>query len=403
MIHFKLKTVLVIFILSFASLIFIGCEGCSRYGVRNRAIQDGADYSESEIILSDQNDQAENIGNASNSSSSNLSLQELFKKYNSAVFIIYTSDGENTLQGSGFFISSDGIGVSNYHVFKGTKRGAEVIKLESGEELKITEVIVADEENDFIIFKVKPFGKTNYIKRAASLPEIGDEVFAIGNPEGLEHTLSKGIISGYRGKNKGLIQTTTAITHGSSGGPLLNMNGDVIGITSGGIGEANLNFAVNINLLNDYFPIPINSDLNESTGQKFYPIKKFVDGDTFWIDNGTEKGEKIRFIGVDTPESRKTFNKEVGYYGKEAKNYVENLLRGKKVRLEYDVDGYDQYGRTLAYIYLEDGTFLNAKLIKEGYAKVMTVPPNVKYADLFVKLQKEARENKKGLWKIPMN
>ncbi len=403
MIRFNLKSILIIFILSVVSLIFIGCEGCSRYGVKDRALQDENEYSDPEIDFIDQNDQEENIGDTSNSTSSNLSLQELFKKYNSAVFIIYTSDGENTLQGSGFFISSDGVGVSNYHVFKGTNKGAEVIKLESGEELKITEVIAADEENDYIIFKVNASSKINYFKRAASLPEIGDEVFAIGNPKGLDHTLSKGIISGYRGENNGLIQTTTEITHGSSGGPLLNMNGDVIGITSGGIGEANLNFAVNINLLNDYFPIPINRDLNEYTGQKFYPIKKFVDGDTFWIDNGTEKGEKIRFIGVDTPESRKTFNKEVGYYGKEAKNYVENLLRGKKVRLEYDVDSYDRYGRTLAYIYLEDGTFLNAKLIKEGYAVVMTVPPNVKYVDLFVKLQKEARENKKGLWNIPIN
>ena len=57
------------------------------------------------------------------------------------------------------------------------------------------------------------------------------------------------------------------------------------------------------------------------------------------------------------------------------------------------------YGRTLAYVYLEDGTFLNAELVKQGYAMVMTVPPNVKYAHLFVKLQQEARENNRGLWK----
>lgn len=67
------------------------------------------------------------------------------------------------------------------------------------------------------------------------------------------------------------------------------------------------------------------------------------------------------------------------------------------MRLELDVDQMDRYGRTLAYVYLEDGTFLNAKLVEEGYAVIMTVPPNVKYVDLFIKLQKEARENRKGL------
>lgn len=138
----------------------------------------------------------------------------------------------------------------------------------------------------------------------------------------------------------------------------------------------------------------------ESTIQNgFIEVKKVVDGDTFWVDNGTEKGEKIRLIGVDAPESRKTFKKEVGYYGKEAKEYLVNLLSDKKVKLEYDVSHTDRYGRTLAYVYLEDGTFVNAELVKNGFAMVMTVPPNVKYAELFLTLQQEARVNNRGLWK----
>jgi micrococcal nuclease len=128
-------------------------------------------------------------------------------------------------------------------------------------------------------------------------------------------------------------------------------------------------------------------------------VRKVVDGDTFWADDGTEKGQKIRLIGLDAPESRKSFKKEVGYFGKEAKEYLTNLLQGKSVKLEYDVTRVDQYGRTLAYVYLEDGTFVNAELVKNGYAMVMTFPPNVKFADLFVKLQQEARENNRGLWK----
>lgn len=103
-------------------------------------------------------------------------------------------------------------------------------------------------------------------------------------------------------------------------------------------------------------------------------------------------------IGIDAPESRKTFKKEIAYFGKEVKAYLTNLLDGKSVRLEFDLNRTDQYGRSLAYVFLQDGTFVNAELVKNGYAMVMTVPPNVKFADEFVKLQQEARENKRGLW-----
>lgn len=130
----------------------------------------------------------------------------------------------------------------------------------------------------------------------------------------------------------------------------------------------------------------------------FYKVTRVVDGDTFWIDNGTEKGEKIRLIGVDAPESRRTSRKEVGFFGKESKKYLSNLLLNKEVRIEYDLDHKDRYGRTLAYVYLKDGTFVNAELVKQGYAMVMTVPPNVKYAEKFVKFQVEARQYNRGLW-----
>lgn len=132
---------------------------------------------------------------------------------------------------------------------------------------------------------------------------------------------------------------------------------------------------------------------------EFYPVVKIVDGDTFWIDDGTEKGRKVRLIGVDAPETRKSSRKEVGHYGAESKAFLAKLLSGKEVRLEYDVDPEDRYGRTLAYVYLRDGTFVNAELLKKGYAMVMTVPPNVRFAEQFLSLQAEAREKDRGLWK----
>ena len=141
------------------------------------------------------------------------------------------------------------------------------------------------------------------------------------------------------------------------------------------------------------------TDSSASIQDGFLLVTKVVDGDTFWADDGTSKGLKIRLIGIDAPESRKTFKKEVGYFGKEAKTYLTNLLSEKSVRLEYDLNRIDQYGRTLAYVYLKDGTFVNAELVKNGFAMTLTIPPNVKFADEFAKLQEEARENNLGLWK----
>jgi micrococcal nuclease len=130
----------------------------------------------------------------------------------------------------------------------------------------------------------------------------------------------------------------------------------------------------------------------------YFQVRKVVDGDTFWIDDGSQKGLKIRLIGVDAPESRNSGKKEIAPFGKESTDYLTGLISGKRVRLEFDVGRLDKYGRTLAYVYLEDGTFVNAALVKNGYASVMTVPPNVKYADTFLNLERKARNKKKGLW-----
>lgn len=145
-----------------------------------------------------------------------------------------------------------------------------------------------------------------------------------------------------------------------------------------------------------YFNNPDSS--NRVKEQPYLSVSKIVDGDTFWVDDGTAKGLKIRFIGIDAPESRRMFNREIGYYGKEAKLFLTELLTNKKVKLVSDVDPLDQYGRTLSYVYLEDGTFVNAELIRNGYAVLMTVPPNIAFSEYFAKLQKEARKNQRGLW-----
>ena len=123
-------------------------------------------------------------------------------------------------------------------------------------------------------------------------------------------------------------------------------------------------------------------------------VSRVIDGDTF----ETSSGEKVRLIGVDTPETKHPA-KTVEYFGQEAYEFTKRELEGRKVRLEYDWQKKDKYNRTLAYVYLEDGSFFNAKLIEEGYVHAYTQYPfKQEYMDDFRKLEKEAREAEKGLW-----
>jgi serine protease Do len=249
----KLFTVIVfkkvwILLISLGSVwLFYDCSGWSPSGVKKRAENNDNKASRTNYTKSESNkEQPSGI----QSTTSDLSLNQLFKRYQPAVFMVFTSDGEQGYQGTGFFVSSDGIAVSNYHVFEGTSRGLEIIKIYNGQELKIESVLTQSKEDDYIIFKVRLRSNVNFIPIPICYikPDIGEDVFVIGNPHGLEHTLSKGIVSGFRENDK-LIQTSAEITHGSSGGPLLNMRGEVVGITTAGLGEANINFAVNINHL----------------------------------------------------------------------------------------------------------------------------------------------------------
>ncbi|MHB8171658.1 MAG: thermonuclease family protein [Thermincolia bacterium] len=131
----------------------------------------------------------------------------------------------------------------------------------------------------------------------------------------------------------------------------------------------------------------------DSSSQQLVRVSRVVDGDTFVISGG----QRVRLIGIDTPESVKPRSKPEAY-GKEASAYTRNLLEGQQVLLVHDVEKKDKYGRLLAYVYLEDGRFVNEILVREGYAQVMTVPPNVVHAEDFLRWQREARNGGKGLW-----
>jgi len=117
-----------------------------------------------------------------------------------------------------------------------------------------------------------------------------------------------------------------------------------------------------------------------------------IDGDTIVLDGN----EIVRLIGIDTPETKDP-RKPVQYYGRDAYEFTKRLVEGKKVRLAYDLDKEDKYGRTLAYVYLEDGTFLNAEVVKQGYGFAHRYFL-FKYFDEFKQYEREARENEIGLW-----
>jgi micrococcal nuclease len=132
--------------------------------------------------------------------------------------------------------------------------------------------------------------------------------------------------------------------------------------------------------------------LNTTQAVEYRQCTRVVDGDTIVLDGN----ERVRLIGVDTPETVHP-SKPVEFFGKEASAFTKRTVEGKKVRLKYDWQLKDKYGRTLAYVYLSDGTLLNAEIIKQGYGHAYTKYP-FKYLEDFRKYEREAREQGKGLW-----
>ena len=116
----------------------------------------------------------------------------------------------------------------------------------------------------------------------------------------------------------------------------------------------------------------------------YYEIEKIVDGDTFWIKHNDGSHEKIRFIGIDAPETKNVGKKKKHEFGNASTQFLAKTTKGRKVSLSFDVQKKDRYGRTLAYVYLDNGIFLNDYLVKNGYARCATFPPNVKHQQQFI-------------------
>ena len=180
-----------------------------------------------------------------------------------------------------------------------------------------------------------------------------------------------------------------------------------------------------------FIAVPVFSvSSKEEKNAEIYTVEHVIDGNTFKLTNG----EIVQLIGVDAFEvkdnekarmdSEKTGREleEIIKMGERAAKFVSREIEGKKVRLEFDVQESDRYGRLLAYVdvyhcgpncsvwnapygyrFYGDGAYihLNAFILYKGYAMPMTIPPNVKHDDLFKKMYQEARINKRGLWAEP--
>ncbi|MGB9697605.1 MAG: thermonuclease family protein [Ignavibacteria bacterium] len=162
-----------------------------------------------------------------------------------------------------------------------------------------------------------------------------------------------------------------------------------------------LGFLIFIFMKEDKFPAP------ENTHTETFIVVRVIDGDTFELSNG----QRVRMLGIDTPEKydskklerdveiTKQDRKTIKRLGELASEYVKNFLEGKRVILKKEPygDDKDKYGRLLRWVYLEDGTFVNGKIVADGYANVYEEFPVSKTLELR-QLEREARENKRGLW-----
>jgi hypothetical protein len=187
----------------------------------------------------------------STSKGKHLDIPAISREANGSVVSIIMSDkaGHPVAQGSGFLISKDGWIVTNYHVIK--NGNSAMIKLPDGAFFPVDGVVASDKGRDVAIIKAHGNAFRTLTLGDSARLQVGEEVVAIGNPLSLESTVSNGIVSAIRTvEEKGgkFLQITAPISPGSSGGPLFNMAGEVVGITSAGIkGGENLNFAIPIN------------------------------------------------------------------------------------------------------------------------------------------------------------
>ncbi|MBS1493527.1 MAG: tetratricopeptide repeat protein [Bacteroidetes bacterium] len=240
-----------------------------------------------------------------NAISQELKPEEIFEKYQDAIVVLYSYDftGSPKAQGSGVIINEKGWIVTNFHIFEGCEKLQIVHK---GDTIRYNDIVGVDIERDLLIIKIDQ-GTYPEIRTNGDI-KVGQKIYAIGSPLGLENTMSEGIISGTRsevGKIKqSFIQITASISPGSSGGAVLNGKGELIGISSMGMKEgSNLNFAIPIN---EIYKIKLDS-YNER--KKLEALNFFYQGKNLFEEGKNEEAIKFysKFLEM-FPKDHKAYN-----------------------------------------------------------------------------------------------
>jgi serine protease Do len=173
-------------------------------------------------------------------------LPAIVKRISPAVVVVETQRGTKKGLGTGFFINSRGQIVTNYHVLFGADQA--VVRTQAGRRYPVKRIVAENKEADLVLLAADiPPSEISPLEVSGKLPEVGEKIYAIGHPMGLEKTVSEGIVSAIRKLPKlgDIIQITAAISPGSSGGPVFNSSGVVIGVARATFRTGqNLNFAV---------------------------------------------------------------------------------------------------------------------------------------------------------------
>jgi tetratricopeptide (TPR) repeat protein len=235
-----------------------------------------------------------------------LKPEEIFEKFQDAIVVVYTYDfaGLPKAQGSGVILNDKGWVITNFHLFEGCQRMDIVHK---GYTIKYSDIIGVDIERDILVIKIEQ-GSYPEIKTLTGDIKVGQKVYAIGSPLGLENSMSEGIISGTRTElgeaKQNFIQITASLSPGSSGGAVLNSSGELIGISSMGMKEGNnLNFAIPIK---EILNIKLDS-YNDK--KKLEALNFFYQGKNFYDDGNNEEAISYytKFIEI-FPGDQKAYN-----------------------------------------------------------------------------------------------
>lgn len=195
-------------------------------------------------------------------------IAQIFQEEADSIVLVGAAIGKKTSIGTGFIISKDGLIATNYHVISKSKRLS--VRFNNGRTYGNVKLLEFDPVKDLAIIKVNASGLNPVKLGNSDSLQIGQRIVTIGNPLGLEHTVSDGLISSIRDVKEGhkVLQISVPLSNGSSGGPIFNLNGEVVGVAVGAYaGGQNLNFAVPINYL---------KPLLKKVGYYKFEIKKVI-------------------------------------------------------------------------------------------------------------------------------